>query len=451
MFDFRKILLSGAALAVTTPLDFNAIAENILPLNLDLPAAIRMANEQSPVILEARERINEQAGVLTVSKSSRLPDINAVGLYQWEEESRSGSFGGPNPPDEDYWRAGVELTQPLYAGGILSAAVRTRTYQSLALDAQVIATRNDVFTDVFRKFYYAMLTREVIRVQEESVSLLERQLSLARNRFEAGAVSRFDVLQAEVRLANARPPLIRAHNQYNLAVDDLRTTIGGVYPEGMGPTNVTLSGDWTVLTMPDSLTDALESATRNRPELTALAMNSEASRAWVERMKRQRAPRINLFANYGIENDRFSPGNERLEGWQAGVEARLNIWDGGRIRGEVAQAQSQLDQVLLQQHARHLSIELEVRNAWNQAEEAREILTASELIIDQAEEALRLAENRYNAGTLTQLDVLASQLDYTRAKLEHLTALHDYHVALVEMYRAVGETPGIQFVETISH
>jgi outer membrane protein TolC len=64
-----------------------------------------------------------------------------------------------------------------------------------------------------------------------------------------------------------------------------------------------------------------------------------------------------LFADYTVENDRFSGTSENLEGWLAGVEATLSIWDGGRIRGETAQAQSQYDQAKLREDALRLAID----------------------------------------------------------------------------------------------
>ena len=85
-----------------------------------------------------------------------------------------------------------------------------------------------------------------------------------------------------------------------------------------------------------------------------------------------------------------------------------------------------------------LEVEGEVREAYYNFLEAKSILETSQLVIQQAEEALRLARNRYQAGRGTQLDVLQSQLQLTRAKLEHSTALHDMKLASIEIKRAVG-------------
>jgi TolC family type I secretion outer membrane protein len=417
-----------------------------MPGEVDLPTAIRMAFEYNPILNEYRERLHEQAGALMVTKSSRLPNLDAFGLYQWEQDSRSGSFGGPVVPDEYQWRYGAEITQPIYAGGVLSAAVRSEQYQSEALEQDVIAAQVDVLSDVQSKFYDALLAREVIRVQEESLDLVTRQLNLAKNRFNAGAGPKFDVLQAEVRVANARPPLIRAENDYRRAIDALRTSMGAVYGPSDSPTNIVLTGKLPEDAFDAQLEPSIAEAIENRPELLSLIKNRDAAREDVLKNKRQHAPQVDAFANYSTENDRFSAESDTLDGWQAGVTASLAIWEGGRIRGQVAQAQSRLNQVIWQEDSLRLKIEKEVRDAWNRVHESQEILDASTLVITQAEEALRLAENRYSAGALTQLDVLSTQLEFTKAKLDKITAVRDYNVALIQFKRAIGEQPGAEFI-----
>ena len=182
----------------------------VLPQQLDLETAIALANQHNPRINEARERIREQSGVLIASQSSRRPDFNAFGQYQVEEDKRTGSFGGPTAPDEEYWRYGIGVTQPIYYGGVLNASIRSRRFELKAREYQLLSVQDRVIADVHRKFYDALLAREVIVVRKESMELLDKQLRLSKNRFEAGAGAKFDVLQAEVRVSNARPPLIRA-------------------------------------------------------------------------------------------------------------------------------------------------------------------------------------------------------------------------------------------------
>lgn len=417
-----------------------------MPLELDLATAIRMADQYNPLLNQAREQIRESSGALDVTRSSVLPKLNAFGTYQVDQQDRIGTFGAESEPDEELWRAGVQLNQPLFAGGKSAAAIKAGKFDRESVIQDARARRISTMADIYRKYFDALLAREVISVQQESLDLIDQQLKIAKNRFDAGAGPRFDVLQAEVRVANAKPPLIRAHNEYRTSIDDLRTSMGAVFAENTGPTNILLTGTWDEQPPAYSLDEAVRRALDNRAELSSIRTRREAAAERVKRYKRDRMPTLDFYANYSMENDRFSSGDVTLEGWQAGVEANLTLFEGGRIRGQVAQAQSQLDQLVFEEESIRLAIELEVRSAWNNAEEAGEILAASELVISQAEEALRLAQNRYNVGSLTQLDVLTSQLEFTKAKLEHVTATHNYNLALIDLKRAVGEMPGDRFL-----
>jgi outer membrane protein TolC len=83
-------------------------------------------------------------------------------------------------------------------------------------------------------------------------------------------------------------------------------------------------------------------------------------------------------------------------------------------------------------------IELEVRTAQSNFIEAKDVLDSQKKVVEEAEEALRLARSRYEAGTGTQLDVLSAQTALTEARTTEIQALHDYSAARARLERAVG-------------
>jgi len=446
-----SIRVASFAVAISLTATLNTQGESPtleMPARLDLITAVNLAHLHNPVINEAREKINEQDGLLMSTESAAYPSIGAYGQYQWDESERIGMFGVGTDPDQEQWRAGVQLTQPLYSGGLLRSTIASRRFQTDAFKEDVAAAEGKIMAQVHVNFFNALLAREVLNVRKESLALLENQLVLARNRFDAGAGARFDVLQAEVRVANARPPLIQAENNYRIAIDQLRTSLGARYSDGSGPENIALDGELAPQGNDLSLADAIIQAMQERPELLALAKRRESAEQEVRKSKAQRSPRFDLYSSYGIENDRFNPDADPLQGLEAGVQAKMSLWESGRIRGEIAQAKSRLQQTEFRETSARLAAELDVRNAWNRAHEAREIMQAAELGIKQAEEALRLAQNRYSAGALTQLDVLSSQLEYTQSKLNRISAVHDFNVAHVELLLAIGSTPGAELLTT---
>jgi len=123
-----------------------------------------------------------------------------------------------------------------------------------------------------------------------------------------------------------------------------------------------------------------------------------------------------------------------------GLQSQWAIFDGRATAGRVVQAKSALAQIKLQFTEAQLAAEVEVRRAYSSLQEATELVEASSKVVAQAEESIRLATARYEAGTATQLDVLQSQTDLTTARINQLQAYYAYNVAVAQLRTAMGMT-----------
>ena len=121
-----------------------------------------------------------------------------------------------------------------------------------------------------------------------------------------------------------------------------------------------------------------------------------------------------------------------------GVQSQWNIFDGAATNGRVAQARSAVEQSRLGLNEQSFAIDVEVRRALSSLQEATELAEASQKVVAQAEESLRLANARYGAGTATQLDVLQSQVDLTTARTNQIQSFYSYKVAVAKVRKAVG-------------
>jgi outer membrane protein TolC len=128
-----------------------------------------------------------------------------------------------------------------------------------------------------------------------------------------------------------------------------------------------------------------------------------------------------------------------LSGWIAGAQVTWNIFDGQLTRGKIREAQARYERAQLDVDDSARQIELDVRTAYFNFINAREILDSQKLVQDQAREALRLAEARHSAGSATQLEVLNAQTALTQARTTQVQALHDYSAARSRLQRALGE------------
>ncbi|CAM2835472.1 TolC family protein [Rariglobus hedericola] len=408
-----------------------------VPVQLDLRTAVIYAVENNFAIRQARERIKEQEGLIVEVKARALPNVAAVGSYTRNDEEISQSA----PPSDQNWSIAIEARQALYAGGGIKSALDA---QKVIREASLLELRsviNNALLEVRTRFFNVLLARETIKVQEQNVKLLEEQLTNAKNRFEAGSVSNFEVLRAEVELANAKPQLIRARNTFRTSTDQLRQSIGYINttkenlrrtPEFVGTLEFTPASY--------DLQASLDSARVNRPELLRFAKIVQAQERNIDFAKSTYRPTLDLVGSYGLFKDtRSDEFDDSRKGWTVGVESNWAIFDGRATAGRVAQARSQARQAGLTLSEQTLAVEVEVRTALSSLQEAAELAEAAVKVVGQAEESVRLSDARYGAGSATQLDVLQAQVALTQARNNQLQANYSYNVALANLRRALGE------------
>ena len=406
-----------------------------VPDTLDLPTAIAFAVDNNFAIKQARERIREQEGLIVEVKSQVLPNASLSSSYTRQADELAGD-GNSNQS----WNISLQVRQLLYSGGGVSAALDAQRFvrEAALLDLKTVI--HDEILGVRTRFYDVLLAREQITVQEQNVALLEEQLATARNRFEAGAVSNFDVLRAEVELANAQPPLIRARNNLRTSIDLLRLSIG--FGDGAGSSVSAVPefiGSLTYEPAEFDLLSALGEARANRPELSRLAVLVDARDAGVTIARSGFKPSLEAIGGYQLRKAGFSESfGDSLDGWNVGVQSNWAIFDGKATRARVNQAESQQAQARIQLDQATLSVEVEVRNAFSSLNEAVELADAASRVVEQAEEALRLANARYGAGTATQLELLSAQVALTRARDNQLQANYSHNVAVANLRRSMG-------------
>ncbi len=413
---------------------------------LTMADALTVAEAQNAALQKARQDLEATHGLALQTRAVVLPRVNVTGQYRAVEPSSvdSPSAQGPFPisfqQNDQSWNLGLEVAQSLYDGGRISSSLRT----SRLLREQALADYQTALADTLlnvRVLYdNALLAAEQITVREASVNLLTQQLDDTKRRFEAGTVPQFNVLRAEVELANARPPLIRARNAYRIAKQRIANELGWDVPVGMNEDlPLTLAGRLAAPRTDIALSDALAQALQNRTELTSLRLAGHLRQEGLATAKAGNRPRLEIFAGYGVQSRQFEPAlTDEAHGWNAGARVNWPLWDGHLTKGKIQQARAQHERSLIDYEDVRRRIELEVRALYSTFVEAREVLDSQLKVIDQATEALRLATARYEAGSDTQLNVLSAQTALTDARSVYVQALHEYAVALSRLQRATG-------------
>lgn len=410
---------------------------------LSLADALNVALQQNPTIRKAQNDLEAQYGVVVQTRAVALPRLTASGQYKDTDRNAIENFpNAPSSPNQN-WNAGLQIVQSIYQGGKLRAAIqaaKVTKQQALAQYDTVIA---DTLLTVRLAYYDILLAAEQITVNQASVNLLQKELDDQQHRYDAGTVPHFNVLRAKVAVANARPPLINAQNNYRIAKNNLANLLGYNLPRDIWdniPLNLTDALD--AEPYPINLPDALQHALEKRPELVALGKTAELQKLNITDAASGYKPNLQLFAGYNWFNAQFTPPvdlNHDINGWNAGAQVTWNIFDGLLTHGKVVQARAQYEKSKTAVDEESRAIELEVRTTYSDFIGAQEVLESQKTVQAEAEESLREAHARAGAGTGTQLDVLDAETSLTTARSTQVQALHDYDAARAKFERAIAK------------
>ncbi len=448
-------LTLGWALSLATVLAHKEITPIPPTEPLTLDEVLSRALIQSPAIRKSQHDIEEAHGITLQQRAVYLPKLNAIGAFTAQDEGRiQGVAFTPGQPvvkfqTDKSWNAGIQLSQPVYTGGKLKSAARASKLTEEAALAQHRTVVADALLEVRTVYLDILLAVELIGTQEASVRLLEQELNDARRRYDAGTVPRFNVLRAEVELANARPRLIRARNVLRNNRTQLAVLLGYRVSAEVGEDIPLTTADHLTISAPSlDLAAALTRGQQQRSELEAQNKFIDLRDEDIVQAKSAYYPQLSVGAGYGAQSLTFgtpAPGlNQEVHGWDAGAQLNWSLWDFGLTKGKVRAAEARKAKARLERDDVGRRIDLQVRTAYNGWTEAKDILDAQQRVIEQGEEALRLASARAEAGTGTQLDVLGAQTALTDARTIYSQALRDHAVAWARLERAMGDGIVIQ-------
>ncbi len=408
---------------------------------LSLTDCMNLALQQNASILKAKNDLEASHGVVVQTRAVALPQLTATGQFKDTDPNAIENFPGTVVPDKN-WNAGVQIVQTIYEGGKLVAALRAAgatKQQALAQFQTVVA---DTLLDTRIAYYDVLLAAQEITVHEASVNLLQKELEDQQHRYDAGTVPKFNLLRADVAVANERPNLIQARNNYRIAKNNLSNLLGYNLPREIWedvPLNLTDALEAAPYEI--KLPDAIEQALEKRTELVALRKTEELQKLNIVNAKSGYKPTVQLFAGYDWYNSQFIDPTDlgySIHGWNAGAQLSWNIFDGLLTHGKVVQAEALYEKSKTDLTDQSRQIELQVRTAYSDFIEAREVLESQKTVQAEAEEALNEARARADAGTGTQLDVLDAETSLTQARTTQIQALHDYETARARLERAIG-------------
>ncbi|MBA2743960.1 MAG: TolC family protein [Chthoniobacterales bacterium] len=433
-----------------------------------LDQAIEIALHQNPDILRARQEIERVKGLVIEVQSQALPHLDVLATGRQTDPNLT-SFGSgttvipggtgttPTPtaaptatvPPTDgttlvsqssadlSYNLRLQVSQVVFAGGAIRGQIRAADFTRDISYYQFRNAVDQVIATVRQQFYQVLLNRALIGVQEESIRLLESQLQDQQNRFEAGTVPRFNVLQAQVAVSNQRPELFTARNDFRIAQLQLAKTLGLDYDPLRGESApLALIGELQYHPRRMSLGQAISFAHDRRAFLKQQRASILSQKEQINVALAGYLPTVRLNGGYEFQSSPFTENIRDVQtGYFVGATGTWPIFDGFETAGKVRQAKAVLQTAQIDYDDAVRQVELEVQQAYSNLQQGRELIQSQTENVGQAEEALRLASARLSAGAGTQLEVLNARVEVTRAQSTRLQSLFSYNSALAEFDR----------------
>jgi outer membrane protein TolC len=398
---------------------------------LTLDRALSLALERNRDIARAREYRRQVEGKYVEERAAALPQLSLNGsATSQKDRSQPSVFGGGLRIDSGI--AEVGLSQALFSWGKLGAAIRAAKEGLKTADDQLRLYRQAALRDVSATFYDVLLARELERLAAQNRDQKVRHLDEARRRFDAGVATDYDVLAAQVAAENARPDVVRTQNQVRTMKDQLRFLLA--LEEDREP-----QGDLSSAKLPcPSYEEALVAALKNRPELADLRHRQGISAELVKIASTGDKPSIDLKGAYGWRSTDFGGMNGDGPAWNAGLYLTWPFFDGMKTRGRVAQAESDLAALRIDEAKLIDTISLQTRQGVNAVREAEEIVAALGGTVTQAEKLLAMAEKGYEYGVKIRLEVEDAELNLLQAQSNLAKAKRDYVVACTNLKWVTG-------------
>ena len=408
--------------------------------DLSLAEAIALAAQQNQQLRIAAFEVAIARSQLAQARAGGAPMVNAQASYTRTQAQGPTTISlGPDvtveipAPSPNLYDVRLVLQYPLYSGGRIEAQIALAEANVKGAEAALERVKQQVIFSVRQAYFQLLLAQSGLEVVDRSVAQAAENLRVARARVAAGASPRFDEVQADVAVAQARQSQVRSRNAIAQATQGLNALI-----------NLPLN---TPLRLRDALTvrpvgtpvDALIArALEARPEFAELRARQAAAQAGIALAESGAKPTVALSsaASYGNAGSLFSTGAS--SNWSITLAATLNLYDGGLTKERINEVRLRLEELRAAEAQQRQAVELEVRQAFLNLQSVAEELVGADAVVTQAAEALRIANVRFQSGVGTNLEVLTAQTTASQAEAARVQALFNYNVARATLEHAVG-------------
>ncbi|MBL8554180.1 MAG: TolC family outer membrane protein [Phenylobacterium sp.] len=438
---------SGALCAVAAPAGAETLAD-----------AVALAYQNNPTLQAQRAQQRALDETYVQARSGWRPTLGAQVTAQWAEtqtpiagrgvdltgDGVPDSFGAGGVRRSNRGTGGLQFTQPIWTGGRVAASVNAANADVLAGRENLRRVEAQVLVSVIQAYSDTRRDQEALRIRQENVAVLSRQLQESQARFDVGEVTRTDVAQSQARLAQAQALLQQAVAQLAITRANYATLVG------QNPGELAPEPSLAYL-LPDDPDEAYRVAEQFNPQLRAQRFAEQASRARVAGAKAERMPTVSgtLSVQHSGLIDPYDPRDNFGRSVAAQITATVPLFTGGLTSSRVRQAveRNNADRITIEGVRRNVL--QGVTQFWSQLIAARSNIASSEEQVRAARIAAEGTREEQKVGLRTTIDVLNAEQELRQAELNQVSSRRDEYVAAANVLATMGRLEGKNLVPTI--
>lgn len=395
--------------------------------NNDLQVSILKLEQSKSVLREAQAALFP-----SVDLSADVTNSRDVGTALRIDQARKTNPLLDDAPANTNFTGTAQIRYDLYTSGRRNGAIQQAEEEIRVQELDVERQSEEIRLNVSKAYYDLQQADENVRITQSAVENAQASLKDAMALEKAGVGTRFDVLRSQVNLANSQQDLTNALSQQQIARRKLAPLLNLSQSVSISAADpVKLAGLWQ-----QPLEQSIVLAYQNRPELQQTLAQRKIGEAQIKQALASYGPQVSLVGRYNLL-DQFDDGTSVSDGYSLGLQASINLYNGGAAKARASQAKTSIAIAETQFSQRKNQIRFEVEQAYSTQASSLENVQTANVALEQARESLRLARLRFQAGVGTQTDVINALNDLTRSEGNRVKAILDYNRALTELQRYV--------------
>jgi len=405
--------------------------------SLGLTTIIQQVINNYPSIKKAEQDIEAANARIGLAKSAYYPLINISVDYMRLGPVTSltiPSLGTFTMNPANNYNATLNYNQTIYDFGKTSGKVDLENQNKLLSQLSLEQLKQQLSLSLLNHYYSVLYLQEAIKIKDEELKTLGEHLTFVEKQEATGTSTQYAILSTKVRISATENQKVDLQTSLQVLQTQLNSFIGNPQEQPLMVKEELLSP--VLLAASDKL---VSNAYQQREELKIARQRSEIASAHYHIAGIANNPEFNLFASGGLKNGYIPELDVIKANYVAGVSFKLPIFDGKKVKYNKLQAQSEMKSV-------EQDTELARRNIANEVIENRANVDASlkkivqqELQLKQAQQAYELAQTSFQAGTVTNLDLLDSETAMAESRLALIKSRIDYTVSLLKLKIATGE------------